>query len=267
MSSIESFRRNNVSAVGETLSHLRDIRSAVTRPEKRPLRKIFKHDVRYAPKPFDRQVMLVQAEMLAIAGGDYLAAEAGRNGESTVLRERWLDTLSDFSNTYTHLSPLSGNHDSLGNASYWVLDHAFNVDRDPNYITWELLIHNNGGNALDVSDLIDRKTGVVAPLSSDYLIAAIFRGYLDQNQGRTFDLYSIALGINHGITVLDASVFLGGNEFAIYIDGVGDGQTAQATYDSLQKMLPDKTIYQPNNLRLDQVVPTFEWQSIPRDMP
>jgi hypothetical protein len=259
----ESFRDSNLSAVGETIRHLRDIRRAVTKPEKKPLREVFRRTTRYAPESLDRQSLLVEAEMLAIAGGDYLAAFAGKNQEH-FFREKWFDTVSDFARVYGNLNPLSVNEVPLTESSYWVLDHAFNLALDPNYLTWELLIHNNMGDSSDVKDLLDKNTGVVAPLSSDYLIAAIFRGYLEQNEGRAFRLHPMAIAVNGGISVL-ADRTLDLPEVAIYIDAIGNGQTAEIAYGLLQRIFPDKTIHKPNMLLADDIVPTFGWKAIPRE--
>ena len=258
------FIDGNLDAVGQTVQQLRDVRRAVTRPGRRPLKDVIKPSTRYGFSGRERQVFLAEAGILGADMGNYFAAIASDNGQAKILREKWLDTLGQFNGRFNNLSPLSSSNGSnVEQMSYWILDHVLNVGAEPNYVAWELLAHNNMGEAAGIDEALGREVGIVAPLSTDFLIAAVFCGYLDQTHGKTFQLAPIAIAVDEGGTVL--SIFTAHmKEVAIYIDGVGEGQTARAAYGMVKEIFSDRPIHKPVNKRMEDIIPTFKFKVLSR---
>lgn len=249
--------------IESTLTQLRDIRRAVTLPQRKPLREIFTSG-RYANNTYRRQYFMVEAEFLATAAGDSLAATAIHSEEEKILREKWMDTLSDFISSYKNIKPLNASVTNTQEMGFWVLDHVLNIEADPTYVQWDMFSYNNLG-AQTIEELIVKQTAVVSPLSTDYLIATIYRGFYEQTQGEGFKLFPVALGVDKGRNVLSAGALLeDSKELAIYLDGVGQGLTGQDLEAFLKGIFPGKIVHSPTTLQPEEVVPTFDWVSFPR---
>ncbi len=252
---------SNLGAMQETIAQLRDIRRAVTIPQGRPLTNLILPR-RYASSSVDRQVLLSEAKIIAGACGDYVSAAITEGSDKQTLRERWIDVLSEAIGTYRRTEQLSANKVHLRESSYWVFDHALNLMINPSFLAWDMLVHNNMG-VEDLKKLIERKIGVIAPLSSDFLIASIFRSYLKRTEGETFNLYSMAVAVGEGRTVVHYAA-ADSPELSFYLDKAYVGSTGEAAYEALKDVFPNKVIHVPNKTRVKDVPSDVEWKSLPR---
>ena len=239
--------------LNDTVINLRRIRTAATAHlQDGPVNKLFsRFRDSQPPTNEDRQIMLLDAEVLAAAAGDFFATKISRVTNGQVEKQGWLDALSDTRASYKKVKPTTAARTKPIEVADIVVDHLRALSIDPMYVlNWELFTFNNVG-ATDIAELIKGHIGIISPLSGDFLVASTYCSYLDQINGKSFPLKPSAPTRNLEMVVLPVDehgkgVFEDLPEVAIYLDVYETGNTGLALIRSLKEAYPSHVVHEPD---------------------
>ncbi len=217
-----------------TISTLRKMRGAATMKAE------------YAPK--GRQEILSDAERLAHSASRYLVGSAtGRPAPGSY--EEWSSTLRALNKSYQPYDDVTtgafGRMPLTETAGYFLM-HLKVIKNS--YLEWYLFEFNNTGSR-DLGALSRRNIGIFSPLSSDYLLAYIFKEYQSLSK-KDLHVKPVAVGRN-GDVVLPVSpdgrgVFCDKDEIAIFLEGVTTGNTGKAMLRAIREAYQSKRIHEPD---------------------
>lgn len=169
-------------------------------------------------------------------------------------RTRWDKTLERFGRKYRGFPQYHRGHQTTGESANTIgSDYLGALQRQWKEKT-RYLLRINLGSALQPDDLLDPNLGVIAPLSTDYLLLAVIQQYLATNvSSSAFHLkpafVETGLGCKAEIpeVVLPQTndgkrIFENCTRVAILLDGVGF-YTQPALIRALRQIYPDKIVY------------------------
>ena len=205
----------------------------------------WRHPERFQ-EPADRHNVLLDAEDLGIKAGNFLAERLAKDTRDPAKFESWNETLERTRESYKGYEALTfaatGNLEVPGS----IITHMRALHSDPEYMLKFDLLHHNYLGAGNIEGLVQKRLTIVAPLSGDFLLAAVYRAYLEQTRGRTFHLKAAALSRNlQGVVIPNDELMEENPEIAIFLDVTETGETARALLSALNSSYPDKVIHEP----------------------
>lgn len=245
--------------IERTLVNLRRMRTAATcglEPPKTGIRAYLStiREFLEGPIPEDRQKVLSDAQNLAGSAGYVFADISTRNGRDAVRQEEWRDLLRQTTEQYARYPTTTFARTRKQAATLSIMGHLKAMTADPEYVlNWDLFRTNNLGSR-NVQSLLRRNITVVAALSGDLFMAAIYRAYLDVTRGKSFDLRAAAMDKDlKYFTLPDLSDLAldRKREVGIFLDIVETGKTSRAMLNALRSSYPDLKIHIPRSQRIE----------------
>lgn len=237
--------------LGSTVQILRRIRTATTaqmEPPKRGVVGFFGKLLgeREFPTPDNRLAVLEEAERLGFAAGNYLATRFIRDNRDGQLLKAWESVLDETSVKYSDFPETTfaktKNIDVIGST----LARMRVIYGDPSHmIKWDLFENNRLG-ASSIDALLTKKVTIIAPLSGDFLIAAVYQTYLEKTRRKTFKLKAAALSRNLKGVVLPDLGNQSDKEIGIYMDVVDSTKTGTALLHAAREEYPLARIHTPS---------------------
>lgn len=246
----------DIIGMDRTVLQLRKMRSAITgdlpsaifRFRQMVKRALFQTDTRTETS----EEILLKAENLADAAGDFFAAHLSNITDGSHELELWQHKVSEAEALYGMYKistyARSSMSDVVGNS---IIGRLRNIHIDPEHMLhWDLVKNNNLGST-SVHDLIQKSDiGILAPLSGDYLMASTYSAYLRRTEGKTFPTKAVALNRNLTKIVLPEA-FQEKSEIGLYIDTTETGNTSRVLFENIQNAYPGEKVHKPNMERVE----------------
>ncbi len=203
------------------------------------------------------QEALAHAEELADAAGDFFAAKLSKTTHRKTEFEKWQDLLSDVKRQYQLYGEMTYARTSVGEVvGNLIIARLRSLHIDPDYtVHWDLFKNNHLG-ANSIEELVRKDLGIISPLSGDYLMARVYRSYLQRTRIKSFPVHAAALSRDLSVLVLPTTAdghlpFGDKSAIGIYLDTTETGNTARALFEHLQTTYPLKTVHEPKMERTE----------------
>jgi hypothetical protein len=210
----------------------------------------------------DRQLPLKAAEALASTTASFLVARISKGSyqeELEALGETVERAQQEYGNykgiSYTSIPPSAVAERIAMNLQY--------LDIDPDYVlAWHMTRVNNIGYS-NLNTFLNQNVGIISPLATDYLTAALYRKFIVDQMGKNeFLLHPAATSRQLQGVVLPKNsegerVYQNVDEIAVFLDIITTGSTGRAVLERIKQQYPDKKIHEFSmSIFTDKFVPS-----------